>query len=398
MRTDAQAGRSLAPLGMTDHRVIPRACSARGIGRPSWLLVLFPLLAAAARLPAQANDSTALPVTFSGYVTTSLTSSNHAAASSIVGRLYGRRQNEFMLNVGNLTVDRAAPTDRFGAGAHVELFFGQDAEVIKSNGLDLGADADIWQAFVTLNLPGSDASHYVQFKAGKMATLMGVEVGEDVQNANLEVGSQDILLEPFTETGAELDGHFGANVDAELRLSNGWDQVTDVNTAKTIMLRLGLVPDPRSLVAIVGYSGAERPDSNGPKRSGVNVVLSRKVGSAASLAAQFDYGQEAGLAADGNAATWWAAGVWATVDIASHLTLAVRGDYLDDRDGARTSGVLGFPVNAGQKLSSLTATLNIKQWRQALLRPEIRYDHSTLPVFNGFHDQVSLAIGTSVLF
>ncbi len=356
------------------------------------------LVGAAARLPAQANDSTALPVTFSGYVTTSLTSSNHAVASSIVDRLYGRRQNEFMLNVGNLTVDRAAPTDRFGAGGHAEVFVGQDAEVVKSNGLDLGADADIWQAYVTLNLPGSDASHYFQFKAGKMATLMGVEVGEDVQNANLEVGSQDVLLEPFTETGAEIDGHFGANVDAELRLSNGWDQVTDVNTAKTVMARLGLAPDAKSLIAIVGYTGAERPDSNGPKRSGVNVVLSRKIGSAASLAAQLDYGRDAGLAADGGAATWQAAGVWASVDVATRATLAFRADYLDDHDGVRTSGVLGFPVNAGQKLSSVTATLNIKQWHQALLRPEVRYDHSTLPVFNGFHDQFSVALGTSVLF
>jgi len=356
------------------------------------------LLGAAGRLPAQTNDSTALPVTFSGYVTSSLTSSNHAAASSIVGRLYGRRQNEFMLNVGNLTVDRAAPTDRFGAGGHVELFVGQDAEVTKSNGLDLGADADIWQAYVTLNLPGRDAAHYAQFKAGKMATLMGVEVGEDVQNANLEVGSQDVLLEPFTETGAEVDGHFGANVDAELRVSNGWDQVTDVNTAKTVMARLGLAPDANSLIAIVGYTGAERPDSNGPKRSGVNVVLSRKLGSAASLAVQVDYGREAGLAADGGAAIWRAAGVWASIAIVPCATLALRGDYLDDRDGARTSGVLGLPVNGGQKLTSLTATLNIKRWRQAMLRPEVRYDHSTIAVFDGFHDQLSFALGTSVLF
>jgi hypothetical protein len=351
------------------------------------------------RLAAQTPDSAATkPIAVTGYVTSTFTSSSHAAAGVIVGRLYDRDQNGFMLNVANLTIDRAAPTNQLGAGVHVEAFFGQDAEVVKSNGLDLGADADIWQAYVTLNLPLHRGGHYLQFKAGKMATLMGVEVGEDVQNANLDVGSQDVFLEPFTETGVEVDGKFGAHLDAEVRVSNGWDQVVDVNTSKTVMARIGITPDDHTTIAVVGYTGAERPDSSGLKRSGVNVVLARKFGSATTLSGQIDLGMEDGAAAGGATAAWSAAGVWLTRDVSSQATLALRGDYLDDRDGARTSGVLGFPVNDGQTLTSLTATLTIKSWPSVLLRPEVRYDHSTLAVFDGAASQLSVACGVSYLF
>src|SRR5581483_1596314 len=53
---------------------------------------------------------------------------------------------------------------------------------------------------------------------------------------------------------------------------------------------------------------------------------------------------------------------------------AVRGDYVNDENGARTSGFLGFPVNTGQKFRSATATLNLRAWPNALVRPEVRYD------------------------
>lgn len=349
-------------------------------------------------LRAQSADTALKPVTLSGYVTSSITSSNNGAGGAIVGRMNGRRQNEFMLNVADFTVERVAPTDRASAGFRVEALFGQNAAVMKSIGLDLGPNADIWQAYVTLNLPLSGASRYVQFKAGKMATLMGVEVVEDVLNPNLDVGSQDIFLEPFTETGMEFDAKLSAKFDFELRISNGWDQVTDLNTGKTFMARLGVTPTDRTLIALVGYTGAEQPDSTGPKRSGANLVITQKIGGSTSLAAQADFGREAGLGANGGDAEWSAGGVWLTQDLTPHASLGLRADYMKDRDGVRTSGVLGYPVNTGQTVSSVAATLTLKNWDHALVRPELRYDHSTLAVFSGQQQQVSLALGLSYMF
>jgi hypothetical protein len=71
---------------------------------------------------------------------------------------------------------------------------------------------------------------------------------------------------------------------------------------------------------------------------------------------------------------------------------------MDDHDGARTSGVLGFPSNTGQRLASGTATLNVKKWDHFLVRPELRFDRSDLSTFNGHNDQVTFALGVSWIF
>jgi len=337
-------------------------------------------------------------VSVTGSVTTRFTSSTRAINDTIVGRLYDRRQNEFMLNVANLTVERLPATDRWEAGFHVEAWFGQNAAVVKAAGLNLGSEADIWQAYTAFNIPLSGTGRYLQIKGGKMATLMGVEVGEDVLNPNLDNSWQDIFLEPFTETGIEFDAKFSPRVDAEIRITNGWDQVTDVNSVKSVMARLGLTPDDKTLIALLGFVGPEQPSNTQNKRMGAEVLLSRKIVPAATGWFQLDYGQEDGAALGGAQAKWYAAGLWLTYDVASTTTLALRGDYMNDRDGARTSGLFGFPVNAGQKVGSATATLNVKRWDHALIRPEIRYDHSTLPVFNANQSQLSVSVGLSYIF
>ena len=369
----------------------------------TWLTGLAAPLALQAQQPdsagRQAASAAPPPLTISGYVTTSYTWSDHPLGDTvIVGRAYDRRQSDFALNVVNLTVECVAPTDRVAAGFHAEAWLGQDAEVVKSVGLDLGHDADVWQAYAVLNLPVGRRGSYLQLRGGKMATLLGVEQGEDVLNPNLGVSYQDIFLEPYTETGAELDAKLGPRWDAELRVSNGWDQVTDVNRSKTVMARVGLTPDANTLVAITGYIGPEQPRNDSNERTGVDLVASQRLTSAASARVQLDYGQEDHAAANGSQARWYAAGLWFAYDVTPTATLALRGDYMNDRDGARTSGVLGFPVNDGLRVGGLTATLNIKRWEHALLRPEVRLDRATRPVFGSHSDQLTGGLGLSYLF
>ncbi|HYU36804.1 MAG TPA: outer membrane beta-barrel protein, partial [Gemmatimonadales bacterium] len=66
--------------------------------------------------------------------------------------------------------------------------------------------------------------------------------------------------------------------------------------------------------------------------------------------------------------------------------------------GARTNLAMGFPTNTGQKFGSGTATLNIKTWPSAVLRPELRYDRSTLAAFNGKKDQITVAMALAYLY
>lgn len=63
-----------------------------------------------------------------------------------------------------------------------------------------------------------------------------------------------------------------------------------------------------------------------------------------------------------------------------------------------TSGVLGFPSNNRLEVGGMTATLSIKRWDHALLRPEIRFDRATLPLFDAHKDQFSAGMALSYIF
>jgi putative OmpL-like beta-barrel porin-2 len=88
-------------------------------------------------------------------------------------------------------------------------------------------------------------------------------------------------------------------------------------------------------------------------------------------------------------------------DLGPKIALALRGDYTDDRDGVRTSGVLGFPAAPGRKMSSGTLTLNVKSWPHPLVRPEMRVEHSNHDDFGNPGDlsptQVTLGIAFSYI-
>jgi hypothetical protein len=49
-------------------------------------------------------------------------------------------------------------------------------------------------------------------------------------------------------------------------------------------------------------------------------------------------------------------------------------------------------------LGSATATLNVRAWPNAIVRPEIRYDRSTLAAFGGQQTQVTFALAVTYLY
>src|SRR5690348_4795670 len=319
--------------------------------------------------------------------------------TAIVGRLYDRLQNRFMLNALAVVLDRAYDPAKFSAGFHTEILVGQDATMIQSTGFRLGDQGDIPHLYVTLNVPTASGNG-LQFKIGRIPTLLGLEVIETYANPNWSEGNQFIYVENFTGTGLSVETKFNDHLDAQFRVINGWDQVTDVNSHKSLMARVGIYPDGVTSLGIVGFWGPEEPGNNQANRYGVESLLWRKLGKAAAWI-QADFGTEqanAALPDPTRDAKWWALGGWVTYDFDAAVGLALRGDYVNDENGARTSGVLGFAPNTGQKFGSATATLNIRSWPDAVVRPEVRYDRSTLGTFSGKKDQVSVALAVAYLY
>ena len=354
--------------------------------------------------PVNHLETTIAGFKLTGFAEGSYAYSGHSLAdTAIVGRLYDRFQNRFTLNALVAVLDKPYDPAKFSAGFHTELLVGQDATVIQSNGLFAGAatpiPVDVPHLYVTLNVPTASGNG-LQFKVGRIPTLLGLEVIETYANPNWSEGNQFIYVENFTGTGLSVETKFNDHVDAQFRVINGWDQVADNNTHKSLMGRVGIYPDALTSIGVVGFWGPEEAVSNTANRYGVEGLLWRKLGKAA-VWVQGDYGREqanAALPDPTQDAKWFALGGWVTYDFSSTLGLALRGDYVNDQNGARTSGVLGFSPNTGQKFGSGTATLNIRAWPNAVVRPEVRYDRSTLGAFNGKKDQVTVALGVAYLY
>jgi hypothetical protein len=357
-------------------------------------------LVAPLALAAQAADSGS-GVKLSGYVTSSYVYATKPTGQVIVGRLFDRFHDEFIANAARITLERPVATDKFEAGFRVDALFGQNATPLRSVGLALGDQGDLPQAFVTLNLP-TGGGNYVQFKAGKMWTLLDVEVIDDVLNPNVSHGYQFAYLTNFTNTGFGVDAKLSGVVDAQLRLINGWDVVEDNNNGKSFMGRMGVTASERLGLAFLAYYGPEQAGNANNNRYGGEFVGTFKAASSTTIYAQFDAGGEEGIAAGGGNAQWWGAGVWGVFDLNPKLALALRGDYMDDGDGVRTSGVLGFGVVPSRTIASGTITLNVKSWAHALVRPELRIEHSNRDDFGNPGDlsrtQVTVGLALSYVF
>src|SRR5256886_2185758 len=320
--------------------------------------------------------------------------------TAIGGRLYDRLQKRFTLSALAVVLDKPYDPAKFSAGFHTELLVGQDATVIQSGGFfGPSTPADLPHLYVTLNVPTASGNG-LQFKVGRIPTLLGLEVIETIANPNWSEGSQFIYVENFTGTGLSVETKFNNYVDVQFRVINGWDQVSDNNGRKSLMARVGLYPNALSSLGLTGYWGPEEAGNNNANRYGFQALLWRKLGNAA-VWLQGDYGTEqanAALPDPTQDAEWWALGARVTYDFSGTVGLALRGDYINDEHGARSNGTLGFPVNTGQKFGSGTATLNIKAWPSAVVRPELRYDRSTLAAFRGKKDQVSVALAVAYLY
>jgi hypothetical protein len=338
-------------------------------------------------------------IKMSGYGEASYSYSSKPVAGTIVGRLYDRFANQFTLNAFKLAIERPYATDRWDAGVRADVVFGQNAAVLQSAGMSLGPNTDITQLFVTLNVPTKDGNGW-QFKVGKLVTLMGLELIETVSNPNWSEGNQFVYVENFTHTGLEVGRRFSPLLDIQLRVCNGWDRVTAADGNRDVMVRVGLTPNANSSLGIIGYSGAMEAGSDA-MRSGVSVLANKKAG-ANTFWVQADYGTEEANAALPNAAadaSWWALGLWVTRDFTSKMGAALRVDYLADTDGFRTTSVFGLPATGvDHRLWSATATLNIKTWPGALVRPEMRFDSSNFAVFDGSETQVTGAFSVAYVF
>ena len=166
-------------------------------------------------------------------------------------------------------------------------------------------------------------------------------------------------------------------------VANGWDQVADNNSGKTAGLKVQLFPTSGLAVAAGALYGPEEDSTNGSQRTLLTGDATWQPVPRLILLAEAHHGSQTGV-------KWTGVIAQGFLRVGRSTGLTVRGEVLDDPNGARTG--------TAQKLSSVT----ISPWyfyREAQegvfsnveftnfrlpafsMRPALRIDHSDQPVF-----------------
>lgn len=233
-------------------------------------------------------------------------------------------------------------------------------------------DFDLQQAYVSYVAPLGSG---LRLDAGKFATHAGYEVieGYDGYNDNATRSFLFGYAEPSSHTGLKASYAFSGTLSAMVEVVNGWDNVKDSNSSKSVGGQLALALPSNASLAFNFMVGPERAGVNGDSRTFLNLVGSWKLGAGSALGLDAVWATEENAAGPGQDATWGGVALYGRLGLSSSFALVLRAELFDDPDGVRT----GTP----QTLSELTLTPELKLAPGLVLRADLRLDRSSRDVF-----------------
>ena len=335
--------------------------------------------------PAVSADDIKKALGMSIYLQSGYTYNSNASTGQINDlRAFDTKANSFGLDLMELVF---AKDPAVGAiGYKVKISAGDTARIINAAGLGAATpdSIDVTEAYLSYTAPVGKG---LRFDAGKMGTFVGAEVMEAIDNPNYSRSFLFTWAEPLTHTGVKASYTFNDNVNAALFVVNGWDNITDNNTGKSVGLSVNVsAGDPFS--AYINYlTGPEQTNNTRDNRSLLDLIATIKPIKPLSIILNYDNGQEQHLSASGGTAQWSGLSAIAKYDINDTYSLSVRGEYFDDKDGVRTL--------TAQKLTEITVTPTIKLSGGLVLMPEYRHDISDKQSFDNStkKSQDTIALG-----
>lgn len=334
---------------------------------------------------------------------------------------YNSFKNSVILDKISLNIERPVdPTKKkFDFGFHTEGIFGADAALIHSNGMmdtQTGRyQGDLLQAYVEVTLPGLPA----RFRAGKWIELAGFEhfsagiygAFGDPARALYSYSYQFLYAEPGTQTGALATFVLGPRWTFDAGFTRGWNQSTrDGNNSLDFLGRVTFAPSDRTSVIFVMTEGPEFPTGAGENLpsgddndwwTALDLVMIHKVSDELRLGWGVDYvfaPHIPGLP-DG-AKRWGGVAGYVSYAIDPHFTLNTRLEwYQDTANGFSPGAPVGanyFEATVGTAIKPFPGS---RVFSRLLFRPEIRYDRSDRPVFDGGHQhQLTFSVDALVIF
>ncbi len=347
-------------------------------------------------------------VTISGFVQASYFYNTHPPADGVSDAyLWNTTHNSFSINKVKLTlasppVERSG--DKFDAGFRTSMIWGEDAPVLNT-GSPVAGFEPLREAFVELNVPIGTG---LNVKAGQLISLLNYESGDGgAANANFSQGNQWFFTGNGPSAGAQLGYTFTDWLDLKVRVQNGlYGGPVDSNSAKTFVGSIGLKPDSKTWINLIGFAGDGMPVSKNVQ--GGSILAGRTFGEKITTGLEADFFNFDPVGG-GSSKDLWSVGGWVGYDFTPKVGLAFRAEYLDDVDGYGIKGV-GYPgaVRAGSAimsadangdLSSFTLTLNLRPTPNIKLQPEIRYDHTSYSGgLDGRKERFTAGMGATSMF
>jgi len=328
-------------------------------------------------------------------------------ANSKVNFIGENDDNTFALQNFAMFMDKEA-TDDHPVGWQMHTYWGDLTQGITffGPGNDNEASSDQRFAIAACNLTWNAPvlGKTVPITMGKMYTWIGYELVENIGNANYTHAATYNNAIPFTHMGMSFDVSEFLPSDKwglTLYFVNGWDSYIDNNEGKSVGAYLTYAPNDDFFISFAAITGPETSTKsngdvgsnaitadgagfNGKRASDVvsmyNVVITYSLPQVDKLSLGFDWNHgmaenNIGNSADPNMdnvdngqdsdAHWWAAVGYAMYDFTDNQQGALRYEYFDDDDGAKSFGISMWTV---------TYTHNITIADNLMLRPEIRYN------------------------
>jgi len=322
-------------------------------------------------------------------------------------RAFDRENNSFTLDNVEIAVFKPS-TEKDPIGFGFITNYGEIAQrltFVSSDGRVDDDDFTISQGFVTYKAPISKG---LDFKFGKFASWIGAELCQSVDNPNF---SRSLVFEnaiTWTNTGLAISYPLLDSLTTSFYFVNGWDTFVDNNDGKTVGYQFNLAISEDTTFVVNGSHGPEQDedlveDAEGNLRHFWDIIFTFKPFDKTTFNLNFVFGTEESGANDifgkdtadqrfnYKTGKWWGFSGIVSQDFTESFGLALRGEYFDDKDGARR-GVDNLSI------WELTLTVNTKIRENLLVRPEIRYDEANQGIFNGHNGEVTAAIDLAYLF
>jgi hypothetical protein len=253
-------------------------------------------------------------------------------------------------------------------GFRVDLGFGRAFDIVHGAEQAPGIFRNIEQAYVSLKPKSAKG---LQFDFGKFVTSAGAEVIETKDNWNYSRSLLFAWAIPYYHFGLRTTLPIGSHFTTGLQVVNGWNNVEDNNSGKTIGVIANFTGKKVSWLNNY-YTGPENTATNDGFRNVYDTVLLLTPADKASFYINYDYGWN--NFPGGGKAVWTGIGGAARFQLNSWFALSPRAEWFSDRNG--------FSTGTTQDLKEFTITAEGKMMEGLLARLEYRGDWSDQPFFD----------------